>query len=110
MPPRGISSQLVSDSASLTFDENVYSLDVVQRAAIKFTGLACIAISKPSTGSISVAIDTFHDAGIAADELGKVFVNEVLDGALRARIASETAAERNLILSYTFSRSKLASD
>jgi len=105
-----IPSRLVAESVDLEFDESIYSLDVVQRAGIKFTHLASIAINRLGPGRLAVRIAPFHDADITSDELAKVFVNEVLDHALRARIYDQTAVERNLILSYTFSRSRLALD
>lgn len=104
-----IPARLVGDCVELEFDESVYSLDTVQRASLKYSDLASIAIFRVDSGSICAKASLFDDAGISADEFGKIFVNEVLDQALRERIAEQTSTERNLILSYTFSRSKLTS-
>jgi His-Xaa-Ser system protein HxsD len=101
--------RLVGDSVEVEFDESVYSLDTIQRASLKYSDLASIAIYRGTPGSLCAKAALFDDAGISADELGKVLVNEVMDQALRERIAVQTSTERNLILSYTFSRSKLIS-
>lgn len=102
-----IPTRLVGDSVEVEFDESVYSLDIVQRASLKYSDLASIAIGRVAPGSLCAKVTLFDDAGISAPELGRILVNEVLDQALRERIAEQTSTERNLILSYTFSRSKL---
>lgn len=104
-----IPARLVGDSVEIEFDESVYSLDTLQRASLKYSDLASIAISRSASGSLCAKATLFEDASITADELGKVLVNEVMDQSLRERIAQQTFTERNLILSYTFSRSKLIS-
>lgn len=109
MADRRIPTCLVGESVEVEFDESVYSLDTIQRASLKYSDLASIAIWHSASGSLCAKVTLFDDAGISADELGKVLVNEVMDQALRERIAEQTSAERNLILSYTFSRSKLIS-
>lgn len=102
-----IPSRLVGENVEIEFDESIYSVDTVQRASLKYSDLASISISRTDSGSLRAKATLFDDAGISADELGKVLTNEVLDQALRERIAEQTSTERNLILSYTFSRSKL---
>jgi len=109
MAGRRIPTCLVGESVEVEFDESVYSLDTIQRASLKYSDLASIAICHSASGSLFAKATLFDDAGISADELGKVLVNEVMDQALRERIAEQTSTERNLILSYTFSRSKLIS-
>lgn len=104
-----IPTRLVGDSIEVEFDESVYSLDTIQRASLKYSDLASIAVCRSASGTLCAKATLFGDAGISADELGKVLVNEVMDQALRERIAEQTSTERNLILSYTFSRSKLIS-
>lgn len=99
---------VVGESAEVEFDESVYSLDTVQRAALKFSDMASIAIKRPEPGLLRASIALFADSATRAEDLGRVLVNEVLDQALRARIADETAVERTLILSHVFSRSKIA--
>jgi len=102
-----IPTTLVGDCVEIEFDENIYSLDVIQRASLKFTDMASIAITRHTEAKLCARISMFHDAHVSADDLKKILVNEVLDQSLRERIAEQTAVERNLILSYTFSRSKL---
>ncbi len=104
----GLAVTLVGESVEVLLDAACYSLDVVQRAAIKFTHLASFDFLM-TPPQLCVRITLFGDAGIKAEQLGQIFRNEVLDQALRARIFEETAAERNLILAHTFSRSRLVS-
>ena len=90
----------------LTFETSTASLDSLQKAAIKFTGL-CAFEFLPQVDRVAVTISFpfLHEAGV--DELVGRYRNEVLDQALRERISRETAQERNLILAYAFSNTKL---
>jgi len=104
----GLAINLVGESIEVVLDAACYSLDIAQRAAIKFTDLASFEfVAAPK--QLCVRIQMFADAGVAATRLAQVFRNELLDQALRARIFEETATERNLILAHAFSRSRLAS-
>jgi His-Xaa-Ser system protein HxsD len=104
----GLAITQVGESIDVTLDPSSCSLDVAQRAAIKFTHLASFDFV-PTSAQLCVRIQLFADAGMAAERLGQIFRNEILDQTLRARIFEETAAERNLILAHTFSRSRLVS-
>ncbi len=90
----------------LAFEPSVASLDVVQRAALKFTNLCAFEFS-PHESGVEVTVKFPFRLEVDRDDLIGRFRNEVLDQALRERIAAETAQERNLILAYAFSNTKL---
>lgn len=90
----------------LTFEPSVASLDTLQRAALKFTGLCSFDIA-PAGDRLAVTVSFPFKHQVDTDEVIGRFRNEVLDQTLRERIASETAQERNLILAYAFSNTKL---
>ena len=90
----------------LPFENSVASLDCLQRAALKFSGLCTFCFSTTSDATtVTLSFPFAHQ--VAVDELVGRYQNEVLDQVLRERIAAETADERNLILAYAFSNTKL---
>ena len=89
------------------FDARVFSIDVVQRAALKFSEVFSCSISLPDEATIAVDLDLRSDHTAHLSQIVGNLRTEVLDQALRARIAKETEAERNLILAYAFSNTKL---
>jgi His-Xaa-Ser system protein HxsD len=94
---------------SLEFDRAVYSIDTLQRAALKFTD-ACSFDFRLAESTVEVRIAPLSEAyALRAAELEGRYRNEVLDQHLRAIIAKETENERNLILAHAFSNSKLIS-
>ena len=90
----------------LTFDPSVASLDTIQRAALKFTGLCSFDIAPNGNHLVVTVSFPFKHQVDTVEVIGR-FRNEVLDQTLRERIASETVQERNLILAYAFSNTKL---
>ena len=90
----------------LTFEPSVASLDALQRAAVKLTGL-CSFDFAPAGDRIDVTVSFPFKHQVDTDEVIGRYRNEVLDQSLRERIATETAQERNLILAYAFSNTKL---
>ena len=95
---------------SLQFDPEVYNLGVLQKAALKFTEFCAFDFRTEPSGSINVEISFPFSVLPDSEQIVGQFKNEVLDQSLRARIASETESERNLILAYAFSNTKLISD
>lgn len=101
-----IAATEVDDSAALTIDLGVIDLDTVQRVALKMSrdvsfeltmlesNVSCTLFRRP--GSSSTLTDLVHEFRI-----------ELIDEQLRARIADDTEAARNVILAYAFSRTTL---
>jgi His-Xaa-Ser system protein HxsD len=99
----------IADSVHIAFDAGVYSMDTLQRAALKFTD-ACSFDFRVSAGGLEVSIAPLNASyALRSDELIAKYRNEVLDQHLRAVVAKETENERNLILAHAFSNSKLIS-
>ena len=90
----------------LRFEPQVASLDSIQRATLKFTNLCAFEFSS-SDGGIALTVTFPFRHQVDRDELIGRLRNEILDQSLRERIANETAQERNLILAYAFSNTKL---
>ena len=90
----------------LEIDEQIYCLEVVQKAAYRFIDRLTILISK-SDGKLVCEVDPVAGTEEQFDENIADFKRELLDQQLRKQIKDETEAARNLILAYAFSRSGL---
>jgi His-Xaa-Ser system protein HxsD len=95
------------DPITLTIDSRVYTLDVVQRAAFRCSDLASFNFSIASELEISVVITIKASLDIKPSDICARFESELLDQQLRQTIADETKVERDLILAYAFSNTKL---
>jgi His-Xaa-Ser system protein HxsD len=95
------------DPISIAIDSRVYVLDVIQRAAFRCTDLASFNFSIASDIEITVTATVKPTITLDPDELRSRFYNELLDQQLRRTIANETKVERDLILGYAFSNTKL---
>lgn len=94
---------------SIRFDRAIYSVETLQRAALKFTD-ACSFDFRLAEDAVEVTIAPLNDTyALHEAELQGRFRNEVLDQHLRAIVAKETENERNFILAHAFSNSKLIS-
>lgn len=94
-------------SASVSFSASVHKIDSIKKAAYRFSGLASVDIS-PDADSFVCRINFLQpqsdeDAGRIVND----FKIEVLDQDLREQIAHETAAVRNAVLAYAFSKTGL---
>ena len=106
---RAISHRVIGDRTSLAFCCDAYSLTSIQKAALKYSDRASFTFDL-SDSSIIVQVELFEDAGLTLPQLQQLLQNEVLDQVLREKVFAETAVERQLILSYAFSRSKLTTE
>jgi len=95
------------DPITINIDSRVYTLDVVQRAAFRCTDLASFDFSVVSDCEISVVITIKSSVALDPSDIRARFQNELLDQQLRQTIAAETKIERDLILAYAFSNTKL---
>lgn len=92
---------------ALTFDERVYALEAVQKAAYRYTHLFGIEL-KLRGEYIDCALSPISEMSEEAIAKHiKDFNNEVLDQHLRLKIKRETEDVRNLILGIAFSRTGL---
>jgi His-Xaa-Ser system protein HxsD len=89
----------------LTFDSKINTPLVIEKATYKFLDRFA-AIIKLEGEVVFVSLD-FQSSVEDQGEVVRLFKVEVVDQSLREKIAAETQVERNLILSYAFSRSGL---
>src|SRR5450631_661053 len=87
------------------FDQTVYSLSAVKKAAYKYSDSFEILIQQ-NAKCVDVLL-TPKQALTKATRNGPDFCNEVLDQQLREEIGSETAAIRNVLLAHAFSKTGL---
>ncbi len=95
------------DLLRVQFERAVYSLETLQKAALKFTNVCSFAFETTDSATV-VSITRLRSIEVTdLNDVARLFQNEVLDQHLRWLVAKETEAERNLILSYAFSNTKL---
>ena len=87
----------------------MYSVETLQKAALKFTRLASFDFRLGDEHLVAVIIHPIAGVVLNTEQFSDVFRTEVLDQHLRAIVARETETERNLILAYAFSNTKLVS-
>jgi len=90
----------------LCFDQSVYSLEAVQKAAYRFIDRLAVLISQDEN---SICCDITINEKLHGESRVLIadFQKEVLDQQLRLKIKTETEQTRNLILSLAFSKSGL---
>jgi His-Xaa-Ser system protein HxsD len=94
-------------TVTIGFDSRVYSVEVLQKAALKFSRMASFDFRLSGESEVNVIATAVAGLDINAEQFTALYRNEVLDQHLRAVVARETESERNLILAYAFSNTKL---
>lgn len=92
-------------SASITIDLSIHPLDVVLRACHGFTANCSVFTRGAGEGQVTVELTPCDDAH--AGDLAGDFANALLDAHLRARIAEETRAIRELLVAQAFCEADL---
>lgn len=95
-----------SGGFSLTIEKSIYDLDCVQRAAASLGSLASFNFSE-TTSTITVLISVRSPSTLTGKDIGDRLLSELLDQRLRQQIAAETKTERDLVLAYAFSNTKI---
>jgi His-Xaa-Ser system protein HxsD len=96
-----------SNPVTIRIDLRVYPLEAAQRAAFRCTDIASFEFSMASEQSLDVTATPKSTISIAPNDVAARFHNELLEQKLRQTIADETKSERDLILAYAFSNTKL---
>ena len=96
-----------SEPIAIRLDARVYNLDTAQRAAFRCTDLASFEFTLLEDNEIVVTAIAKPGLQIDPVELRARYQNELLDQQLRRTVAEETKNERDLILAYAFSNTKL---
>lgn len=98
---------MATEGVKLIFDERVYSIDAIQKAAYRYIHLFALDISLSEGNIVCVLTPTQEHSSEGLQHLLNEFKKEVLDQHLRLKIKAETEAVRNLILGIAFSNSGL---
>ncbi|WP_025871366.1 His-Xaa-Ser system protein HxsD [Methylobacillus glycogenes] len=96
-----------SSKKVLSFDERIYHVEAIQKAAYRYINIFCIDLSY--SGQSIECIITFDKAvtNDGAEYYTSEFKKEILDQQLRKIIKEETEPVRNLILGIAFSNTDL---
>jgi len=94
---------------SIEVDEDVFSRDVVTRAAYWFTDRYSVEVSRTSDRRLAVFLRA-KNPNARGDRLKEDFRNALIDAQLRSRIADETAQIRTLIVAKAFAEGELLDD
>jgi His-Xaa-Ser system protein HxsD len=98
---------MASDGVRLIFDERVYSVEAIQKAAYRFIHLFALDMSIIDGNIVCVLTPTRDKSADGLEHSLNEFKKEVLDQHLRLKIKIETEAVRNLVLGIAFSNSNL---
>lgn len=98
---------MVNVGVRLTFDEQVYSIEAIQKAAYRFIHLFALDMSLSEGIILCVLTPTQEHSPEGLEHSVNEFKKEVLDQHLRLKIKTETEAVRNLVLGIAFSNSGL---
>ncbi|MEK9942840.1 MAG: His-Xaa-Ser system protein HxsD [Gammaproteobacteria bacterium] len=95
---------------TLKFDAALYSLQILKKAAYKFSDVAAVTFSQENGSfychfSFSDTAQHGHPEVLLAE-----YKKEVLDQDLRETIRAETEVNRNLILAHAFSKADVEGD
>ena len=94
------------EAVEIRFDKTTTELDALQRAAYAVADLMTVDIRASGTDYICTLFP--RRTGLDEDTLKHRIRAEVIDQALRLRIAKETEPVRNLIFALAFSETGLA--
>jgi len=98
---------MAGESVVLVFDERLFCVEAVQKAAYRFIHLYAMDMSL-SNGNINCTLNPSQEHSTeGAEHYISEFKKEVLDQHLRIKIKAETEAVRNLVLGIAFSNSGL---
>ncbi len=95
-----------SEAVEISFDRSITELDALQRAVYAVADLMTVDIRASGTDYVCTLFP--RRAGLDENMLKHRIRAEVIDQALRLRIAKETEPIRNLIFALAFSETGLA--
>ncbi|MFQ5754126.1 MAG: His-Xaa-Ser system protein HxsD [bacterium] len=98
----------ISMEIQLRLDASIYSVEAVEKATYRFIDRFAAVISREEK-NILVDLAFDNNRSSMSRAILDDFKKELLDQNLRLKIKAETETTRNLILSYTFSKSGLQS-
>jgi His-Xaa-Ser system protein HxsD len=96
----------ITDTVVIYVDKISYDLEVVEASIIPLSLFTTSTITD-NVDSYKVEIKKDIDSEITLFEIEKAYKNNLIHESLRKKIFDKTEVERNLILAYTFSNTKL---
>jgi His-Xaa-Ser system protein HxsD len=107
-----VSSFVLSDGVlKATLDLRVYRLSAIKKAAYRVAGTCSVSLGVITHETLPVLIAPKSVlSATEAEELGRMFEQELLDQELREHVADETAGLRSLILAQAYSKTGLIRD
>lgn len=101
--PNGLAVETSARTVRFGVDEAIYDLDVVFGAAYLFLDRCYVWLDRAADGRLLVALRTRGEADAAALEaLAGEFANELLNQALRKRLAESNGRIREFIMAKAF--------
>ncbi len=91
----------------LELSNSVYEIEAIKQAAYRFSDRVSVEIIPGTEVTVCRLLPVTPVAGKHLDEIAEDFRTEALDQDLRLKVAKETEATRNLILSLAFSKTGL---
>jgi His-Xaa-Ser system protein HxsD len=107
LTPEPAGQNTATTPVTVELDTAVYDLDCAQRAAATLTRLGTFNFALNSERQLTVTVLSRQPQVKTSRELADLLLIELLDQKLRARISEETKTERDLVLAYAFSNTKL---
>jgi His-Xaa-Ser system protein HxsD len=86
--------------------KSVYDFDCIQRAAVTLANVAAFNF-RETNETIDIDIRVRLPSTLTSKDIADRLLVELLDQRLRQQIAAETKAERDLVLAYAFSNTKI---
>lgn len=100
----------MSEAVRLTFDEHIYSIGTIQKAAYRSSSFFTIDISVGDSKIHCTLFPTLESDDQDFAQAVEDFKKDVLDYHLRTKLKEESEPIRNLILGIAFSRTGLQGD
>jgi His-Xaa-Ser system protein HxsD len=110
MPPVDQTNTPKAGTLQVEVDLSIYSLDVLMKALHSLTGKCHVRVERKGPERAICWLMPKGTGGESLQEIERKFHDELLDHALRARLAQETEPIRRLILAQAFSQVRLLGD
>lgn len=101
-----ITTKDVTNLVVIKVDKSMYTLDVVEASTIPLSVFTTSTIIDDGD-NYKVEIKKDEDSDLSLLDIEKAYKNNLIHESLRQKIFDKTEMERNLILAYTFSNTKL---
>lgn len=101
-----IPTKNINEKISIKVEKKIYSLLIIESAAIPLSDISTMSF-RSIDDYIEVSFTLDDNSNFSSNDIKKSFLNNLAHESLREKIAQSTEIERNLILAYAFSNTKL---